>query len=495
MRLALAAAAALALSLAAALAQETAAPTPAPGPKHFKLVTVGDGIYAAIAKESDPTALGNAGFVIGSDAVLVVDTFATTVAAEELSAEIKKLTPLPVRWVVNTHYHYDHLGGDAVFAAQGAGIIAHENVRAWVRTENLKWRKELTAEDKEMLARLVLPSVTYRDALTIWLGDRKVEVFSRPGHTGGDSVVFVPSSKVVFCGDLFWRETIPNMIDASSEAWVDTLDGFLRTYPSATFVPGHGEVGKALEVRFFRDYVSGLRLGVARSVAEGKSGKDLVDSLLALQRARFGTWAWFDNFSRSATSSSPSRRSREPRSFPSRSPRRTETTRAARSVSPAPPAAASARRPSSSHRVGRRSERARIARRRREGGDAVHVDEEHVVRRRVERQAEPSLRIRRGCGRPQNVFSAGTASDAHARDGVALCVGHASFDGRAGVPRRAGRPPSAAGQSRTPRRGGDGQSASRHVGGIVSAAGVCHDRAGGRPGRERQRRSSTSPSA
>ncbi len=294
LRLAPAALAAFALSLAPALAQDGAAPAP----KHFTLVPAGEGVYAAIAKEGDPTALGNAGFVIGSDAVLVVDTFATAAAAEELASEIRRLTPLPVRWVVNTHYHYDHLGGDAVFDAAGAAVVAHENVRAWVRTENLKWRKELTAEDREMLARLVLPDVTYRDALTVWLGDRKVEVFSRPGHTGGDSVVYVPSVKVVFTGDLFWRNTIPNMIDASSEAWVNTLDGFLQTYGSATFVPGHGEVGKALEVRYFRDYLSGLRLGVARSLAEGKSGNDLVDSLLTLQSGRFGTWKWFDAFAR-----------------------------------------------------------------------------------------------------------------------------------------------------------------------------------------------------
>lgn len=292
MRLALAAFAALALAFASAIAQDG----PAPAPRHFTLVPAGEGVYAAIAKDGDSAALGNAGFVIGTDAVLVVDAFATPAAAEELAAEIRRLTPLPVRFVVSTHYHYDHVGGDAVFSAAGAEVIAHENVRAWVRTENLKWRKEITAEDREMLSRLVLPSVTYRDALTIWLGDRKVEVFSRPGHTGGDSVVFVPSSNVLFGGDLIWRNTVPNLIDASTDAWVDTLDGFLQTHPSSTFVPGHGEVGKALEVRYFRDYLSGLRLGVARSLAEGKSGKDLVDSLLTLQRARFGTWKWFDDF-------------------------------------------------------------------------------------------------------------------------------------------------------------------------------------------------------
>ncbi len=280
------------LGAAVAAAQDAAAP----GPKHFALVPTGEGTYAAIAKDGDPAALGNAGFVIGSDAVLVVDTFATPAAAEELASEIRKLTPLPVKWVVNTHYHLDHVGGDAVFTSAGARVVAHENVRAWIRTENLKWRKEITAEDRETLSRLVLPDVVHRDGLTIWLGDRKVDILSRPGHTGGDSIVFVPSANVLYGGDLIWRNTVPNLIDASTEAWVNTIDGFLQEHPAATFVPGHGDVGKALDVRYFRDYLSGLRIAVARGLAEGKSGRDLAEAILASQQTRYGTWKWFDAF-------------------------------------------------------------------------------------------------------------------------------------------------------------------------------------------------------
>ncbi|HTO88196.1 MAG TPA: MBL fold metallo-hydrolase [Thermoanaerobaculia bacterium] len=280
------------LGAAVAAAQDSVAP----GPKHFALVPTGEGTYAAIAKDGDPAALGNAGFVIGSDAVLVVDTFATPAAAEELASEIRKLTPLPVKWVVNTHYHLDHVGGNSVFTSAGARVVAEENVRAWIRTENLKWRKEITAEDRETLSRLVLPDLVYRDGLTIWLGDRKVDILSRPGHTGGDSIVFVPSANVLYGGDLIWKNTVPNLIDASTEAWVNTIDGFLQEHPAATFVPGHGDVGKALDVRYFRDYLSGLRIAVARGLAEGKSGKALAEAILTNQQTRYGTWKWFDAF-------------------------------------------------------------------------------------------------------------------------------------------------------------------------------------------------------
>src|SRR5713101_6968032 len=284
----------LAVSLSALAASPT--PTAAAGPSHFRLVPVAASVYAAIAKPGDRDAVGNAGFVVGDEGVLVVDTFATAAAAEELLAEIRRTTKLPVRWVINSHYHLDHVGGNAVFSRAGASVVAHENVRAWVRTENLKWREEIRPEEKQMLSRLVLPDGTHRQGLTLWLGSRRVEVLFRPGHTGGDSVVRVPDADVVFAGDLFWNSSMPNLIDADTAAWQKTLEDFLDEFPRAAFVPGHGEPGHALDVRFFRDYIIGLRQTVARGLEEGKSGQTLVDSILPLHRARFGSWAWFDQF-------------------------------------------------------------------------------------------------------------------------------------------------------------------------------------------------------
>ena len=280
------------------LALSGAAPvTPAPAPpSHFTLVPLAEGAYAAIAKPGDRASVGNAGFVIGPDAVLVVDAFATPEAAEELSAAIRRLTPAPVRWVVNTHYHLDHVGGDRVFAKQGAVLLAHENARAWVRTENLKWRKEIKPEEKAMLAALELPEVTYRDGLTLWLNERRVEIRTRPGHTGGDSLVFFPAGNVVFAGDLFWRETVPNVIDADTREWIRMLDGLVNDHPASRFIPGHGGPGSALDVRYFRDYLVGLRSTVERALAEGKSGKALTEWVLPLLRKRWVSWTWFDQF-------------------------------------------------------------------------------------------------------------------------------------------------------------------------------------------------------
>ena len=273
-------------------ASESSAPT------HFRLVAVAPGSWAAIATEGDRASVGNAGFVIGRTGVLVVDSFATAEAARELLASIRLETALPVRWVVDTHYHPDHMGGNAVFREAGAVIIGDENVRRWARTENLKWRHEITAQDRAILGALVLPEITPGEGgtITIALGDRTAEVRSRPGHTGGDLIVRVTPEDVVFAGDLFWKSTIPNLIDADTRSWVETLDGFLRDDPAGSFVPGHGEVGHALDVRFFRDYLIALRQAVAREIERGSAGQPLVDTALETLRPRYGAWTWFTAF-------------------------------------------------------------------------------------------------------------------------------------------------------------------------------------------------------
>jgi len=281
--------------LAAVLASARAAD--APPPSHYRVEALVPGAWAAIAVEGDRSSIGNAGFVVGSTGVLAIDSSATEDGARELLREIRRITSLPVRWVVDTHYHLDHIGGNAVYRDAGAVVVGHANVRRWARTENLKWRKEITPADRAVLDALVLPEVTTEDRLTLSLGDRDAVVYSRPGHTNGDLVVRV--GEVVYAGDLFWKSTVPNTIDAHTEAWVETLDGFLREAPGAVFVPGHGAVGRALDVRLFRDYLVALRQMVARSIDSGRAGQPLADAVVEALKPRYGAWTWFGQFASS----------------------------------------------------------------------------------------------------------------------------------------------------------------------------------------------------
>lgn len=285
------------LALACLLSLATFAPALADAPQaFFTLHELGKGVWAAITVAGSHAG-GNSGFVVGDDGVLVIDSFQVPEAANALLAAIRQKTGLPVRYVVNTHYHLDHVAGNGIYAQAGALVMAQDNVRAWERTENLKFfGDKITPEQKQWVQSLTLPSLTYKEGVTLHLGARTVEVRVFPGHTGGDSVVIVPDADVVFTGDLFWDHTLPNLIDADTVQQIAGNDAFLKDYPKATFVPGHGEVGRAPDVQAFRDYLAALRQEVAAARAAGKSGQALSDAVLPVLKQKYGDWDYFDYF-------------------------------------------------------------------------------------------------------------------------------------------------------------------------------------------------------
>ena len=267
----------------------------------FQLVKVAEGVYAAIAKPGG-LASGNAGFVIGDDGVLIFDTFFTPAAIEELIGEIQSLTKLPIKYAVNSHYHLDHTGGNQVLAERGIPIIAHDNVLIWQTTKNKRFlptpedlqkrkadaakqlsqipedqkdkraqlERQIRRYDAMMSIKLTNPTKTFGSGtMRLKLGKREVILATLPGHTGGDVFAYVPDAKVVFTGDLGWSKTLPNLVDATVNDWIPTLDKMLAQYPAAKFVPGHGTVAEAADIKAFRDYLDDLRSRVMKGIADG----------------------------------------------------------------------------------------------------------------------------------------------------------------------------------------------------------------------------------
>jgi glyoxylase-like metal-dependent hydrolase (beta-lactamase superfamily II) len=266
------------LCFAQARAQEAA---------EFTLQELAPGVFAAI--DRDGKAGANAGFVIGADSVAVIDSFYRESAARALLAAIRARTQLPIRYVINTHHHIDHVAGNAVFAEAGALIVAQRRVAGWLRAENLRLMGErLTPELRAQIEALPLPQLGYEDRMSLHLGGgRRLLLRHVLGHTGGDTVIGVSDANVIFMGDLLWRAAIPNLVDARPLLWRSSLAMIVgEGEVDSRYVPGHGGVASAQDLQDFADYLAELD----RAVRDAGSDSE---KALARLATRYGAWAYF----------------------------------------------------------------------------------------------------------------------------------------------------------------------------------------------------------
>src|SRR5207247_4572738 len=128
--------------------------------------------------------------------------------------------------------------------------------------------RQLRRLDAMMAIKLTNPTVTFGSGtVRLYLGKREVMLFTLPGHTGGDVLAYVPDANVLFMGDMGWSKTLPNLVDATVNDWITSLDKILTQYGTAKFIPGHGEVATAEEMRDFREYLDDLRTRVRQAIS------------------------------------------------------------------------------------------------------------------------------------------------------------------------------------------------------------------------------------
>jgi glyoxylase-like metal-dependent hydrolase (beta-lactamase superfamily II) len=222
---------------------------------------------------------GNVAVYVTSEGVVLVDDMFDRNHADIL-AQVKSVTDKPLRYVINTHQHDDHAGGD-VQMLPIAEVIAHKNARA-----NLVDIKQPYYEDTPGTP-IGLPRVTFSDELSVHLGGREVRAtyFGR-GHTSGDAVVYFPSLRVIHSGDLFLGQRGgkgPNIyVDYAQGGsfldWTKTLDGML-TLDFDTVIPGHGPVSTKADVSKFRGDVEKMRNRLAAIVQQGRSKAEVLKVL------------------------------------------------------------------------------------------------------------------------------------------------------------------------------------------------------------------------
>lgn len=202
---------------------------------------VGDGVFRRRYESLDL----NVGVVIGEDGVMLVDTRASHRQAKELAEELPSITDLPVRWVVNTHWHWDHTFGNAIF--REAEIWGHElcAVALSTRGEEMKeaakeWLPEGVHPEIDEVE-IVPPEKTFSEEASLQIGREIHLSYHGFGHTDADIVVSIPDADVAFFGDLVEEGSPPAFGDSHPVAWPQTLTLASGSLPS-TIVPGHGDV-------------------------------------------------------------------------------------------------------------------------------------------------------------------------------------------------------------------------------------------------------------
>ncbi|MGG6241662.1 MBL fold metallo-hydrolase [Nodosilinea sp. AN01ver1] len=236
----------------AAQAQESAPPATLDS-AGLTLEELGDGVYGLIASvdfpPTDPNlAICNGGIVIGSDGVLVVDPFQTEALGDLLFETVATLTDLPVKYVVNTHYHFDHTGGNPAAASRDLPIFGRGPIREFMLTRNGESDPNITP-----------PDVIINGSWDLWLGDRQVQIREFEGHSGGtDAIVYVPDANVLMAGDLLFNQRIPFVGDGNIRAWQATMASLIVDYPAALVLPGHGPVTDVTGLESFKTYLADL---------------------------------------------------------------------------------------------------------------------------------------------------------------------------------------------------------------------------------------------
>jgi cyclase len=223
-------------------------------------------LYAYIS-ENDSSA--NSTFLVSGQGILVVDTGLNQQEGRLLLNEIRKISSQPVRWIVNTHYHPDHRGGNGVIGPD-AVIISTE----FTREQVLRSRKDKVKAGQPPGADYTLNEVVGfapgdSAGLTLTLGRHEVRIYHPgPAHTRGDLIVYFPDERAIATGDLFLNGSCPAMDDGDMENWVSSLDHILR-FPVEHVVPGHFGLATRSELQHFRDYLVDLRDQVARLHGRG----------------------------------------------------------------------------------------------------------------------------------------------------------------------------------------------------------------------------------
>lgn len=267
--------------------------------KKISFVELGPGAYAYTA-EGDP----NTGIIVGDNAVMVIDTQATPVMAQDVIRRIREVTDKPIKYVVLSHYHAVRvLGASAykpeyVISSQGTYDLIVERGDADMKSEIGRFPRLFRSV--ESIPGLTWPNLVFASEMTLWMGKREVKIMHLGrGHTKGDTVVWLPKEKILFSGDLVEYAATPYTGDAYLRDWPKTLDR-LRALQPAALVPGRGDALRTTAdaeaaLKGTQDFITQLYQTVARGAKNGKPLKSVYKDAYDKLKPQFGDWVIFDH--------------------------------------------------------------------------------------------------------------------------------------------------------------------------------------------------------
>ncbi len=275
----------------------------------FGIRQIGDGNYAhfgqiALTSAGNRGDTANIGFVIGRDAAAVIDTGGSVAVGEAALAALRQVTGKPVRYVINTHEHPDHLFGNAAFDGLGATFVGHANLPASIREHGpfyLHSFRDVLGEAETARVRLIPPTLLVTDTLELDLGGRRLllTAWHQAAHSDCDLTVLDEQTHTLFAGDLVFLDHVP-VIDGSLKGWLDVLPR-LAAVNAEWVVPGHGlrvaPWPAALDDE--RRYLLAVQADARRLIASGTPLADAVPLIGESERSR---WRLFGDYSpRNAT--------------------------------------------------------------------------------------------------------------------------------------------------------------------------------------------------
>jgi glyoxylase-like metal-dependent hydrolase (beta-lactamase superfamily II) len=267
--------------------------------KKVTFTKLSDNAYAYTA-EGDP----NTGVIVGDDAVMVIDTQATPVMAEDVIRHIRSVTDLPIKYVLMSHYHAVRvLGASAyrpqeIIASQDTYDLIVERGAQDMKSEIERFPRLFRAV--ETIPGLTWPTMTFKGEMTLWLGKLEVRLMQLGrGHTKGDTVAWLPAQRILFSGDLVEFDATPYAGDAYFGDWPKTLDNIAALAPVA-LVPGRGAALTTPEMvqrglAGTRAFVSDLYASVRAGAAEGKDLRAIYKETHAKLKPKYGQWVIFDH--------------------------------------------------------------------------------------------------------------------------------------------------------------------------------------------------------